>query len=304
MSIDLSKLVTESRLAESMEIDLADAMTIARVINDQDKLVALAVERELPEIARAIDLVADRLRSGGRLFYVGAGTSGRLGVLDASEIPPTYGADPSLVQGVIAGGWRAVFETQEGAEDDEALGAADIASRVKPGDAVIGIAASGRTPYTIAAVIEARRLGCATVAITNNPGSPLAAAVDVAISPVVGPEVVMGSTRMKSGSAQKMVLNTISSGVMIKLGKVYTNLMVDMQASNEKLRRRAVRMVQLATGAEEANAAEALERSGFHTKAAIVMLLAGVDAATAEQALSAEGGFVRRAIARAKGSHA
>ncbi|HWI66046.1 MAG TPA: N-acetylmuramic acid 6-phosphate etherase [Symbiobacteriaceae bacterium] len=297
MAIDLSRLVTESRLAESMEIDLADSATIARLINDQDKLVALAVEQELPNIARAIDLLAVRLRAGGRLFYVGAGTSGRLGVLDASEIPPTYGASPELVQGVIAGGWRAVFETQEGAEDSEAMGAADIAARITAGDAVIGIAASGRTPYTIAAITEARRIGCATVAVTNNPGSPLAAAADVAISPVVGPEVIMGSTRMKSGTAQKMVLNTISTGLMIKLGKVYTNLMVDMQASNEKLQHRAMRMVMLATGADEATASGAMKRCNYNMKMTIVTLLAGVDPAMAGEALEAEGGFVRRAIA-------
>lgn len=300
MTLDLSKLVTEGRLPETMQIDQADTATMVRLINDQDKLVALAVEKELPQIARAVDLIAERLRDGGRLIYVGAGTSGRLGVLDASEIPPTYGASPDLIQGVIAGGWRAVFETQEGAEDSEELGIGDITGRISPQDAVVGIAASGRTPYTIAAVQEARRRGCVTIAVTNNPGSPLAAAADVAISPVVGPEVVMGSTRMKSGTAQKMVLNMLSTGAMIKLGKVYTNLMVDMQASNEKLRKRALRMVMLATDVDEEAAAAAMERCGNNTKMTIVSLRAGVDAALAERALTVTNGFVRKAIAWAQ----
>lgn len=300
MSLDLSKLVTESRLPESMEIDQAETDAIVRIINDQDKQVALAVERELPLVARAIDLIAGRLLGGGRLIYIGAGTSGRLGVLDASEIPPTFGASPDLIRGIIAGGWRAVFETQEGAEDSEELGISDLTANASPVDAVVAVAASGRTPYTIAALQEARRMGCATVAVTNNPGSPLAAAAEVAISPVVGPEVVMGSTRMKAGTAQKLVLNMISTGVMIKLGKVYTNLMVDMQVTNEKLRHRALRMVMLAAEVDEPTAAEAMERCHFNAKMAIVSLKAGVDADAAARALAAEAGFVHRAIARAR----
>ena len=301
MSLDLSKLVTEGRLEESMHIDQASTLEMLRLINEQDKQVALAVEQELPHIARAVDIAAERLSRGGRLFYVGAGTSGRLGILDASEIPPTYGAPPELVQGIIAGGREAVFATQEGAEDDASAGEAAITSRATPADVVVGIAASGRTPFTVAAVQAARRLGCATVAITNNPGSPLAEAAEVAIAPVVGPEVVMGSTRMKAGTAQKMVLNMLSTAVMIKLGKVYTNLMVDMEASNEKLRHRAVRMVMLAADVEEAAAEKALEAAGYHTKTAIVALKAGVDPATAARALEASGGRVSRAIALAAG---
>lgn len=300
MAGDLGRLVTESRLAESMEIDVADAATIVRMINEQDKLVASAVEQELPKIARAIDLIAERLRKGGRLFYVGAGTSGRLGVLDASEIPPTFGSSPELVQGLIAGGSEAVFATREGAEDSPLLGTEEIAARCLADDAVIGLAASGRTPYTIAALQEARRIGCATVALTNNPHSPLSAAADVAIAPLVGPEVIMGSTRMKAGTAQKMVLNMISTGVMVKLGKVYTNLMVDMQATNEKLRLRAIRMVMLAAGVDEPAAAAAMESCNYNTKTAIVSLLGGVDAETARQALAAEDGFARKAIARVR----
>lgn len=299
--MELDRLVTEGRLQESLAIDQVSTLEMVRIINEQDKQVALAVEKELPNIARAIDLIAERLRAGGRLFYVGAGTSGRLGILDASEIPPTYGAPPDLVQGIIAGGREAVFTTQEGAEDSREQGAADIAARVRAGDVVVGIAASGRTPYTVAALEEARRRGCATVAVTNNPGSPLAAAADVAIAPVVGPEVIMGSTRMKAGTAQKMVLNMLSTGAMIRLGKVYSNLMVDMQASNEKLRKRAVRMVVLATGCDEETAVRALAEAGGSVKQAIVALLAGVDPASARAALERADGFVREAIALAQG---
>jgi len=296
MIMDIHTLVTEGRLADSLHIDQAGTEEMLRLINEQDKLVALAVEREIPQIARAVDGVAVRLRDGGRLFYVGAGTSGRLGVLDASEIPPTYGASADTIQGIIAGGWKAVFETQEGAEDSADLGIRDIAARAMATDAVIGIAASGRTPYTIAALKEARRRGCFTVAITNNPGSPLAAVAEVAIAPVVGPEVVMGSTRMKAGTAQKMVLNMISTSVMIKLGKVYSNLMVDMHCSNDKLRQRAVRMVMLATGVDEEMAMAALTRCRLQAKPAIVSLMTGADFARATAALLQTGGFVTNAI--------
>jgi len=300
MNMEIKNLVTEGRLESSLNIDQVSTEEMVRIINEQDKLVALAVEKELPRIAEAIDLIAARLKEGGRLFYVGAGTSGRLGVLDASEIPPTYGTPHELVQGIIAGGPEAVFVTREGAEDSREQGAADIAERVKAGDVVVGIAASGRTPYTIAAVEEARRRGCATVAVTNNPGSALAAAADVAIAPVVGPEVVMGSTRMKAGTAQKLVLNMLSTGAMIRLGKVYTNLMVDMQASNEKLRQRAIRMVALAAETDEETAARALSEAGDSVKQAIVALVAGVEPSVARDALEQAGGVVRQAIALAQ----
>lgn len=294
--MEIDKLVTEGRLAESLNIDQVSTLEMLKIINDQDKQVALAVEKELPQIARAVDAIYERMREGGRLFYVGAGTSGRLGVLDASEIPPTYGTPLDLVQGLIAGGKKAVFETQEGAEDSVEQGVLDVANRVMTQDVVVGIAASGRTPYTLAAVQEAKRRGCLTVAVTNNPGSPLAAAADIAIAPVVGPEVVMGSTRMKAGTAQKLVLNMLSTGVMIRLGKVYSNLMVDMQASNAKLRQRAIRMVRLATGAEEAEAGRVLAEAGGSVKTAIVALLAGVDTQAAAEAIARAGGMVRQAI--------
>lgn len=298
--MEIDKLVTEGRLAESLNIDQVSTLEMLKIINDQDKQVALAVEKELPQIARAVDAIYERMREGGRLFYVGAGTSGRLGVLDASEIPPTYGTPLDLVQGLIAGGKKAVFETQEGAEDSVEQGVLDVANRVMTQDVVVGIAASGRTPYTLAAVQEAKRRGCLTVAVTNNPGSPLAAAADIAIAPVVGPEVVMGSTRMKAGTAQKLVLNMLSTGVMIRLGKVYSNLMVDMQASNAKLRQRAIRMVRLATGAEEAEAGRVLAEAGGSVKTAIVALLAGVDTQAAAEAIARAGGMVRQAIELAR----
>lgn len=302
MSMDLNRLVTESRLTESLNIDEVSTAEMVRIINQQDRHVAEAVEREIPRIAQAIDLIADRMRKGGRLFYVGAGTSGRLGVLDASEIPPTYGTPLDLVQGLIAGGWRAIFETQEGAEDSAEDGTREIASRATPQDAVVGIAASGRTPYTIAAVEEAKRMGCATVAVTNNPDSRLAQVADVAIAAVVGPEVIMGSTRMKAGTAQKMVLNMLTTGVMIKLGKVYSNLMVDMQASNAKLRQRAINMVTIATGVDAAAAEAMLGRCNGSTKQAIVALLAGVEPAAAQTALEQSGGLARQAIELARGA--
>ncbi|HYF90909.1 MAG TPA: N-acetylmuramic acid 6-phosphate etherase [Symbiobacteriaceae bacterium] len=299
MSLDLSKLATEGRLAESMEIDLASTAQILQTINDQDRLVAEAVGRELPQIARAVDLIADRLKQGGHLIYIGAGTSGRLGVVDAAEVHPTYGTGSELVQGLIAGGREAVFGAKEGAEDDPELGRADVLQHVQPGDVVVGIAASGRTPYTLGALKTAKELGCATVAVTNNAGSPMAAVADVAVSPVVGEEVIMGSTRMKAGTAQKLVLNMLSTAAMIKLGKVYTNLMVDMPCTNEKLYLRAERMVMLATGADQPAARAALQRCDHHTKTAIVSLLAEVAPETARKALAAADGFVRRAIALA-----
>lgn len=299
--MEISKLVTESRLTESMAIDQVSTEEMVRIINEQDKQVALAVEREIPQIARAIDGITERLRAGGRLYYVGAGTSGRLGILDASEITPTYGTPLDLVQGIIAGGTRAIFETQEGAEDSREQGAAAIAEKATARDVVVGIAASGRTPYTVAAVEEGRRLGCLTIAVTNNPGSQLAQAAEIAIAPVVGPEVVMGSTRMKAGTAQKMVLNMLTTGAMIKLGKVYSNLMVDMQASNAKLQQRAIRMVALAAETDEETAGKALAEANGSVKVAIVALLAGVPTAAAADAVSRAGGMVRQAIALAKG---
>lgn len=301
MNAGLENLISEGRLEASLDIDRLPTLDMVRILNEQDHLVAPAVAAVLPAVAEAIDRIAERLRHGGRMIYVGAGTSGRLGALDAAEMPPTFGTDPDLVQALIAGGRRALWETCEGAEDSEEDGARDVASRAAPGDAVVGIAASGRTPYTVGALRQARRLGCLTVAVTNNPGSPLAALAHVAIAPVVGPEVIMGSTRLKAGTAQKMVLNMLSTGVMVKLGKVYSNLMVDMVASNEKLRQRAVRMVALAAGCNPEAAQQALQACGYQARTAIVMLLAQADPEAAAAALHRCGGDIRRAVTALRG---
>lgn len=295
----LGHLATEGRLDASLGIDELPTLEALRLMNEEDAKVAPAVGQVLPAVALAVERIAERLREGGRLFYVGAGTSGRLGVLDASECPPTFGVAPEMVQGIIAGGSHAVASPNERAEDDPEQGAAEIQARVAPGDAVVGIAASGRTPYTVAAVDEARRMGCFTVGLSCNPGSPLGAAAEVEIAPVVGPEVIMGSTRLKAGTAQKLVLNMISTGVMMRLGKVYSNLMVDMVASNVKLEERARRMVMLAAAVSGEEAARALTEAEGSVKKAVVMLLAGVTASKAEAALTLADGHARRAIALA-----
>src|SRR5690606_36797471 len=252
---------------------------------------------EIPNIALAVDTIADALRSGGRLFYVGAGTSGRLGVLDAAECPPTFGTDPDMVQALMAGGERAVIEAIEGAEGDQEQGAADIRARgVNEGDVVVGIAASGRTPYVIGAMEAAKEVGAKVVALVCNRPSAMEELADITIAPVVGPEVLMGSTRMKAGTAQKLVLNMLSTGAMIRLGKVYSNLMIGMQPTNEKLVRRAVRIVQLALDVEEQVARELLERSGNRVDEAIVMHEAGVDAEAAQALRSRAQGRGRDAL--------
>lgn len=258
-----------------------------------------AIEKVLPAIAQAVDLAAAALKAGGRLIYLGAGTSGRLGVLDASECPPTFGVPHGVVVGLIAGGPGALLKAVEGAEDDEALGEADLrALNLTAVDMVVGLAASGRTPYVIGALRYARGLGCPTAAISCNPDSPIAHEAQVAISPVVGPEALTGSTRLKSGSAQKLVLNMLSTGAMVKLGKVYQNLMVDVKATNVKLVDRACRIVVEATGAERAQAEAALAQTGFEVKPAILMILAGVSAEEAQQRLQRHDGYLRAALAR------
>lgn len=273
------------------------------LINSEDQKVALAVRAEIPNIARAVEVIAQRLAGGGRLFYVGAGTSGRLGIIDAAECPPTFGTDPELVQGVIAGGRGAVFQSVEGAEDSREQGQQDLKERgLTAQDVVVAIAASGRTPYCLGALEYARQVAAPTVALTCNPGSPMTALAEMAITPMVGPEVIMGSTRMKAGTAQKLVLNMISTAVMIKLGKVYSNLMVDVRATNEKLLERARRIVVLATGTDPATAAEALRQAGYQVKTAILMIAGGVGLAEAAQLLREERGYIRRALGRMKPS--
>jgi len=275
---------------------------MARLMNEQDATVAGAVRRALPQIARAIDVVAAGLRQGGRLIYVGAGTSGRLGALDASEIPPTFNTDPRTVQYIMAGGARALGSSTEASEDDTKLAISEIKKR-KPGkhDVVLGIATSGRTPFTIAAIEYARKRGAQTIALTCNRNSPLERAAHFAIVTEVGPEVLMGSSRMKAGTAHKMVLNMISTGAMTRLGYVYGNLMVNVWTKNEKLVQRAIRIVEQATETDHETAAAALKASGNRTPVAVVMLAAGVSRSAAVAALKKSKGHVREAIGFARG---
>jgi N-acetylmuramic acid 6-phosphate etherase len=277
------------------------SLEIVRLMNGEDATVAAAVRRALPQIARAIDVVADGLRHGGRLIYVGAGTSGRLGALDASEIPPTFNTSPGMVQYIMAGGPKALGASTEASEDDTALAISEIKKR-RPGrcDIVLGIATSGRTPFTIAAIEYARRRGARTIALTCNRNSPLERATDFAIVTEVGPEVLAGSSRMKAGTAHKMVLNMISTGAMVRLGYVYGNLMVNVWTKNEKLIQRAIRIVEQATGKDHETAARALETSGNRTPVAVVMLAAEVNRAKAVAALKKSKGHVRQAIAIAQ----
>lgn len=290
--------LTEQRNPRSMRIDQLSTQDIVDLINAEDRMVAEAVQEEREEIAHAIDIVVECFQRGGRLFYVGAGTSGRLGVLDASEMPPTYGTDPVMVQGLIAGGYEALVRAQEGAEDHPEDGARDIAARgVGPDDFVLGIASSGTTPYVHGALARAREMGARTgFLLCTYPSQELTDTHDVVIAPLVGPEVITGSTRMKAGTATKMVLNTITTASMVRLGKVYGNLMVDLQVTCEKLRDRGERILMETIGVDRATATALLEKSGGHVKTAIVMGRLDVDAATASARLEAEGGLIGRLI--------
>jgi N-acetylmuramic acid 6-phosphate etherase len=298
---DLRKLSTEQLLPAARDLDRMSSLEIVRLINDEDSTIAAAVKQALPQIARAIDVVADGLRHGGRLIYVGAGTSGRLGALDSSEVPPTFNVSPQTVQYIMAGGPKALGASTEASEDDTRLAVAEIKKR-KPGkhDVVLGIATSGRTPFTIAAVEYAHRRGAHTIALTCNRNSPLERAADFAIVTEVGPEVLAGSSRMKAGTSHKMVLNMISTGAMVRLGYVYGNLMVNVWTKNEKLIQRAVRIIEQATDADHQTAAQALKASGNRTPVAVVMLAAGVNRAKAVAALKKSKGHVRQAISLAK----
>ena len=298
LAAQLQRLVSEGRNPRTTEIDLMPSLDIVTTINAEDHAVAGAVAETLPQVALAVDAIVTAFNAGGRLVYIGAGTSGRLGVLDASECPPTFGVPPTMVVGLIAGGLDALVNASEGAEDRADAGAADLAAiGLSARDVVVGIAVSGRTPYVIGGLNYAKAQGSITVALTCNPDSPIAAMVDISIAPVVGPEVVTGSTRMKSGTAQKLVLNMLTTASMIRIGKTYGNLMVDMIASNEKLVARAARMVSQATGATLAEAAAALIDAGNDSKLAILMILTGANADTARQTLAEAGGVLRRAIA-------
>jgi len=294
----LQSLATEQRNPHSEHIDTASVEEILRVINTEDHQVPIAVRRELDHVADAVKLVVDAFKNDGRLFYVGAGTSGRLGVVDASECPPTFGTDPEMVQGIIAGGREAVFRSQEGAEDVPEAGAEALEEHgVTESDVVCGIASSGRTPFVVGAVEHARdHIGCPTLFVTTVPQDELDVAPDVAICPVVGPEVIMGSTRMKSGTAQKLVLNMITTAAMVRLGKVYENMMVDLRRTSEKLVERGIRTVMMVTGVEYETADAVLNRCDGHVKTAVVMILADVDLAEARRRLDETDGFVRPAI--------
>ena len=291
--------VTEQENARTRDISTRSTADMLRLINDEDATVPAAVSRELSRIALAVDGIVDRLRHGGRLFYVGTGTSGRLGVLDASECPPTFGVSPELVQGVIAGGYDACHRAVEASEDDRLAGARDIDARgVTSRDAVVGIAASGRTPYTIGAVAHARGIGAFTAAIACVPGSPITDAAEVAIVPVVGPEVLAGSTRMKAGTAQKLVLNMLSTATMMRLGYVSGNRMTNLRARNSKLVARSVRILRAESGLDEQAAAELLDRAGGELPTAVVMARTARTAVEARAALDESGGVIAAAIDR------
>lgn len=296
--VELQKIATEQRNPYTMNIDTLSTLDMVKLINREDHRVAEAVALVTDKIAEAVDVIAAHLSTGGRLIYCGAGTSGRLGILDAVECPPTYSTDPETVQALMAGGYGAIFKAVEGAEDSKELGKTDMQGIGFSGkDVLVGIAASGRTPYVLGCMEYAKELGAPTVAVTCCPGSILDSFADIGIAPAPGPEVVTGSTRMKSGTAQKMVLNMLSTGAMIKLGKVYGNLMVDVKPSNEKLVRRCVTIVCSATDCTEEEAVDALEQCGYHPKTAIVMLLRGVDAETADRLLEAAGGRIAKVLA-------
>lgn len=295
--IDLATMVTESRNPHSEQIDNLSTIEMLKVINDEDKKVAFAVEKELAHIALAVDAISQAFMQGGRLIYSGAGTSGRLGILDASECPPTYGTKPEMVMGLIAGGHTAIFKAVENAEDNAVLGCEDLkAIEFKAQDVLVGIAASGRTPYVIGGLEYANQLGATTISLSCNPDSEIAQIAKIAITPVVGAEVVTGSSRMKAGTAQKLVLNMLTTGAMIKIGKVYGNLMVDVEATNKKLIERQINIVMQATSCSREQAEHALSECDRHCKTAIVMILTQLNANDAKALLSNNQGFIRQAI--------
>ena len=293
----LSTLITEQRNPNSMHVDSLSALEIVQLMNDEDKQVPLAIEKCLPQIAQAVECIVAAFQQGGRLVYIGAGTSGRLGVLDASECPPTFGVSPEMVKGIIAGGERALRHPIEGAEDSKAQAVVDLQTiQFSSKDVLVGIAASGRTPYVIGALEYAKSLGSVTVSIASNPNSAMANIVDIAIDTVVGPEVLTGSSRLKSGTAQKLVLNMLTTASMILMGKCYQNLMVDVQASNEKLKARAIRIVMQATDCDKALAEEILKQADQNAKLAIMMILSGLDRAQAEALLEKHQGKLQLAL--------
>lgn len=300
--MDLSRLTTERRNPASAHIDICTTLEMVTIMQQEDSKIAAAIQKILPDIARAIDETSLRLQEGGRLFYLGAGTSGRLGILDASECPPTYGTNPELVQGLIAGGIPAIFRAQEGAEDNPGLAVHDLKEHgFSAKDVLVGIAASGRTPYVVGGLQYAQKIGALTIALACSEHAEIAALADIALTPVTGPEVVTGSTRMKAGTAQKLVLNMLSTGTMIKLGKVYGNLMVDVKASNKKLEERAIRIVMEGSGCERTEAEKALKGADGHAKLAILMVVTGVSAGEGKALLERTSGHLAAAIRLAAG---
>lgn len=295
--MDLNKMMTETRNPDTMHLDEMSALEIVTAMNREDRKVPEGIEPVLPQIAAVVETVEAAFRNGGRLFYLGAGTSGRLGVLDASECPPTFGVEPGMVVGLIAGGDRALRFPIEGAEDSRELGRKDLEEHdLCARDVVVGIAASGRTPYVLGALDYARSIGCKTAAIACNKGSAVGQAADIAIEAQVGPEVLTGSTRLKAGTAQKMILNMITTGAMVRIGKAYQNLMVDVVQSNEKLETRAENIVMAATGVERSRARQTIDAAGGKVKLAITMILTGRDVEQAAQLLEEAGGRVRDAL--------
>lgn len=295
--IDLKKMVTESRNEASMEIDTLTTKEIVGIINSEDKKVALAVEKELGNIALAVDKIVESFKKGGRLIYVGAGTSGRLGILDASECPPTYGTDPGQVIGIIAGGEKAILKAVENAEDREDYCVEDLKKiGFNQKDTLVGIAASGRTPYVIGGLKYAKEQGATTVSISCNEGSPMGDLSDISISLVVGAEVVTGSSRMKAGTAQKMTLNMLTTASMIRMGKIYGNLMVDVEATNAKLIERQNKIVVEATGCSREEAENALSKCDRHCKTAIFMIISGIESEDAKRILLENDGYIRKAL--------
>ncbi|MBD5638902.1 N-acetylmuramic acid 6-phosphate etherase [Clostridium botulinum] len=296
-NISLDKLVTESRNENTKNIDRVETLEMLKMINDEDKKVAEAVEKELIHIAKAVDKIGEAFFNGGRLIYVGAGTSGRLGVLDASECSPTYGVSYDLVRGIIAGGQSAMFKAKEGAEDSKNLCIKDLKNiNFAQNDILVGIAASGRTPYVIGGLEYANGIGATTISVTCNPESEMSKIANISIAPVVGPEAITGSTRMKAGTAQKMVLNMLSTGAMVKTGKVYGNLMVDLKATNEKLVERAKRIVMQATGSKREQVEKILEETNFDVKLSIFMIESSLDKIKAKEILDKNKGYIVEAI--------
>lgn len=298
---NISGLTTEQRNSNSMNIDYLPTLDVLKIINEEDKSVASSVNEVLPEIEKAVDAVTEKLQKGGKLFYIGAGTSGRLGILDAVECPPTFSTPPDLIQGIIAGGDSAFRKAVEGAEDSEEIGEKELKAKgLTELDVVVGIAASGRTPYVVGALKYANKAGAKTISLSCNRNSKISEYADINIEVITGPEVLTGSTRLKAATAHKMVLNMITTASMIKIGKVYENLMVDVKVSNYKLKERAKRIIGMITSVSLEEAEEYLDKSNLEVKPAIIMIKAGVDYQKAKQLIEQADGFVRKAIALAK----